>query len=278
MKKKTENNTEKLPDWIIVNFSGGKDSTAMLLRMLELNEHIDEVVCCDVGKEFPAMYRHIDSVRKIVENHNIKFTLLKAEHSFDYMMFEYQNPTAKRLNRNGLGWANSRVRWCTGYLKRDITKRYLVVVRKTHNVIECDGIAADEQLRLERKNQKQSHKRHPLVEWGWTEKDCLNYCYANSFDWEGLYEILDRVSCWCCPLMKLENLRKIRTHFPDLWKELKDMDRRAWNQFRIDYSVDDLDKRFALEDTRIANGLSITNKEFYTELKTILNNGTIQND
>ena len=51
-------------DWIVVSFSGGKDSTAMLLRMIELGEHIDEVVCCDTYKEFPAMYRHIEKVRR----------------------------------------------------------------------------------------------------------------------------------------------------------------------------------------------------------------------
>jgi tRNA(Ile)-lysidine synthase TilS/MesJ len=39
--------------YTVVSFSGGKDSTAMLLKMLELGEPIDEVVCCDTYKEFP---------------------------------------------------------------------------------------------------------------------------------------------------------------------------------------------------------------------------------
>ena len=45
--------------------SGGKDSTAMVLRMIEMGEHIDEVVSCDTYKEFPAMYRHIEKVKKL---------------------------------------------------------------------------------------------------------------------------------------------------------------------------------------------------------------------
>ena len=32
----------------IVNFSGGKDSTAMLLRMLEENMQVDEIIFCNV--------------------------------------------------------------------------------------------------------------------------------------------------------------------------------------------------------------------------------------
>ena len=42
--------------YYVVSFSGGKDSTALLLRLLELNEPIDEVIFCDTYKEFPQMY------------------------------------------------------------------------------------------------------------------------------------------------------------------------------------------------------------------------------
>lgn len=48
----------------IVSFSGGKDSTAMLLMMLEKNMPIDEIIFCDTGKEFPQMYDYIDKVQK----------------------------------------------------------------------------------------------------------------------------------------------------------------------------------------------------------------------
>lgn len=40
----------------IVQFSGGKDSTCMLLMMLEHNMPVDEIIFCDTGKEFPGMY------------------------------------------------------------------------------------------------------------------------------------------------------------------------------------------------------------------------------
>ena len=35
------------PNYYIVSFSGGKDSTAMLLHLLELGEPIDEILFCD---------------------------------------------------------------------------------------------------------------------------------------------------------------------------------------------------------------------------------------
>lgn len=42
--------------YYVVSFSGGKDSTAMLLRLLELGEPINEIIFCDTYKEFPQMY------------------------------------------------------------------------------------------------------------------------------------------------------------------------------------------------------------------------------
>ena len=36
--------------------------------------------------------------------------------------------------------------------------------------------------------------------------------------------IFSRVSCWCCPLQSLEELRKLYRYFPDLWRQLEEWD------------------------------------------------------
>lgn len=262
-----------MQDYIVCNFSGGKDSTAMVLRMIELGEHIDEVVCCDTYKEFPAMYRHIEKVKKIIEEHGIKFTMLRSEKSFDYYMFERK---PKRKNKSfeghsGYSWAGPLSRWCTSKLKVDVINRYFAQLKKQYNLINCIGIAVDEEYRLERQYASKEGYRFPLVEWKWKEERCIQYCKEQGFDWEGLYDIFDRVSCWCCPLQGFEDLRKLRKHFPELWKELHDMDARTWRKFKSEYSVADLEKRFKFEDERLARGESITSREFYRKLKVILN-------
>ena len=260
-----------MKDYIVCNFSGGKDSTAMVLRMIELGEHIDEVVCCDTYKEFPAMYRHIDKVRKIIEEHGIKFTMLRSEKSFDYLMFEHKaKPREGNIQRDGYSWAGPRNRWCTSRLKVDIMEKYFLDLKKKHKIVRCIGIALDEEYRLERQYANKDGFRFPLVEWRWEEKQCIEYCRARGFDWEGLYDIFDRVSCWCCPLQSLEDLRKLRKNFPDLWLELQDMDNRTWRNFKAGWSVTDLEKRFALEDEFTARGESIKSAEFYRKLKVLL--------
>ena len=128
------------------------------------------------------------------------------------------------------------------------------------SLIEYVGIAADETKRIKDKN-------YPLVEWGMTEKDCLSYCYRRGFDWGGLYEIFSRVSCWCCPLQSLEELRKLYRHFPDLWRQLEEWDNSTWRTFLKNYSVRQLAARFDFEDEWQAAGGNIRSRAFYTALR-----------
>ena len=256
------------PEYHVISFSGGKDSTALLLRMLELGLQVDEVVFCDTTKEFTALLRHVDKVQKVVEAAGVKFTRLQAAYSFDYYMFTKPVKSKKTgEERNGLGWPGPLNRWCTGTLKRDVIQKYLTQLKKKYTVVEYVGIAADETKRLEKKNNRKKNHQHPLVEWGWTEKDCLNYCYSKGYDWEGLYQHYKRVSCFCCPLQTLEQLRATRTFYPDLWNKLKTMDSKARLKIKPTYSVADLEVLFDLKDEYEAAGLPTNTKAFYSDYR-----------
>jgi 3'-phosphoadenosine 5'-phosphosulfate sulfotransferase (PAPS reductase)/FAD synthetase len=106
-----------------------------------------------------------------------------------------------------------------------------------------------------------------------TEADCLAYCKARGFDWDGLYDIFHRVSCWCCPLQSFEELRKLRKHFPELWAKLGEWDEKTWRTFLKKYSVKQLDIRFAFEEECLAQGLPIKGKAFFDALNEKLKEG-----
>lgn len=245
------------PNYYIVSFSGGKDSTAMLLHLIELNQQIDEVVFLDTGLEFPDMYVHIERIKKVLEDKEIPFNILRNENGFNYYFQQYS-------------WPSMKVRYCTSYLKTDIIRKHITKLKKDYTVFQYIGIAADETKRLERKNNKTNDKLFPLVDWNWTEEDCLNYCYSLGYDWNGLYTRNKRVSCWCCPLQSLDQLRCLRKYYPELWEQLKNMDNNTRLQFRADYSVEELDKRFNFEEEKLAKGESIKNRQFYIELKEVI--------
>lgn len=156
--------------YVSVSLSGGKDSTAMLLMMLDRGEHIDEIVTVDTGMEFPEMYDHLEKLQKQV---GIPFTVLKAEKSFEYYLKDHELTRGKHAGQHGYGWARMRSRWCTSKLKTSLIDKH--VAQLPGEVTQCIGIAADEKNRVR-------DKRYPLVEYGITEAEALAYCYSRGFD------------------------------------------------------------------------------------------------
>ena len=218
----------------IVSFSGGKDSTALLLMMLERGIKVDYIVCVDTGKEFPQMYEHIKQVEEYIGR---KITVLKYAKSYDYWLGEHIKTRGKNKGKIGYGWATPGARWCTSSKTQLITK-FLKSLGDEYR--EFIGIAYDEAHRCK-------DKVYPLVEWKITEADALKYCYDKGFDWGGLYEHFHRVSCFCCPLKSISELRQLYRHYPAQWQIIKEMDIKAYNKFRADYSIAELEDRFKKE-------------------------------
>ena len=94
-------------------------------------------------------------------------------------------------------------------------------------IIEYVGLAADEIRRIENFRRIRSHsvKIYPLAEWGMSEQDCLDYCYSCGWNWQEngheLYDILDRVSCWCCTNKNQKEIQNIIKYLPEYWDLIK---------------------------------------------------------
>ena len=203
-----------------VSLSGGKDSTCMLLMMIEKQMPIDVVLFADTGMEFPEMYGHLEQLEKHLQRERgLSITILRHPQGFEYLMFEEPKQKAASIaNRKqmgvplcGNGWPGIRVRWCTGQLKTHLIAKEVNQLKAEKNALHYVGIAADEAQRCK-------GDQYPLVEWGITESEALQH--------------------------------------PELWQQLMDMDNRALAQFgqtplgrfKENWTVDQLDKRFAKED------------------------------
>jgi len=223
----------------VVSFSGGKDSTAMLLMMIERGVRVDQVVFCDTTKEFPAIYDHIERVKKMIS----PIRITTAVFDYDYYFSEHMFTKGKRTGERGYGWPFFGSRWCTGEKISALKKAML-----PHST-EFIGIAADEYWRTKKASYKGRDVRFPLVEWGITEAMALAYCQSRGLTFGGLYGKKKRVSCWCCPLQGIGDLRTLHNDFPDLWARLKVMDEKSTKyRFRQDYTLQQLERRFAAEE------------------------------
>jgi len=208
----------------IISLSGGKDSTAMLLMMLEKKSRVDHIVFFDTGWEFPEMYKHIDKLEKYIGRRIVR---LSPRNSFDKLFKKYE-------------FASFNTRWCTRVKVNTINK----FCRKNKPYMQYIGFSYDERQRIK----KTMGYCYPLVDWKVTEDDALKYCIEKGFNWGGLYEKYERVSCWNCPLQNLKDLKALWKYFPEYWQKLLKMQEHSKWQFRKDYTLKELDERFRKEE------------------------------
>ena len=180
----------------IISLSGGKDSTAMLLMMIEKKIKIDHIVFFDTSWDFPEMIKHIDKLEKYIGREIMR---LKSRKSFEKLFAKWGFPSLKG-------------KWCMAE-KRDSINKFC---RKHKPCTQWIGFSYDEAKRIK----KTIGYCYPLVDWKVTEEDALKYCLGKGFDWDGLYELYKRLSCWNCPLQSLNDLKALWRYFPDYWKKL----------------------------------------------------------
>lgn len=227
----------------VASLSGGKDSLAMVLRLMQEKRPITHVVFFDTGMEYQAVYNNIERIKPIVQAYGAEFVWLRPKVNFLMKMLIRPVQSKSGGIHYGYDWCGGACRWQTSE-KISAIKKFIQSIGES---VQYVGIAADEPKRIK----NEDGKTYPLVEWGMTEKDCLQYCYFNGWDWKesgiDLYSILDRVSCWCCANKNNKELQNIYKYLPDYWEMLKGMQSRIDRPYKGNHgkSIFDFDREFA---------------------------------
>lgn len=143
----------------VAAFSGGKDSTALVLRMAELGDPPDELLFTPTGNELPELVGHIQRVSEAVG----RPLVTPPNQSLDFWMGEF----------NAL--PNNRQRWCTRLIKIVPCIAYL---KANPGSVLLVGLRADEEERQGLYGDWAEY-RYPLREWGWGESDVWGYLKAH---------------------------------------------------------------------------------------------------
>lgn len=226
-----------------VSLSFGKDSLAMFFMLLEKGIRIDEVMFYNTGMEFKALYKVRDKMLTFFAREGIVYTELYPKEDFLYKMLDKLVHGRDGSIRYGYSWCGGVCRWAT-------SDKIAALRKHTKDGIDFVGIAYDEPKRIEK--EKRKNKRFPLYEWGITERMALDYCYSKHIYWEEngirLYEILKRVSCYCCRFKNLAELKNIYIYLPEYWQLLKELQIRNRLPFRKNgETIFDLEDRFRKE-------------------------------
>lgn len=116
------------------------------------------------------------------------------------------------------------------------------------------GIAVDEPVRMER-IVNSGNKVSLLEKYGYTEHMALEIC--KKYDLlSPIYEFAPRGGCWFCPNARYAELKHLRTHHPDLWDKLLELENEPdlignmWNTL-TKTRIHDWEERFYWEDQQM---------------------------
>lgn len=167
----------------ILSLSYGKDSLACLGAIEMLGWPLDRIVHAEIWAtdtipaDLPPMVEfkaHADKIIK--ERWGITVEHIKAKRTFEQLFYR-RKQDSKYESRNGniYGWPMVKHPYCNSNLKMEAINRAQKVLQG-QRAIQYVGIAADEPKRFHNLTGK---TKSPLVELGWTELDCMEWCREN---------------------------------------------------------------------------------------------------
>ena len=188
----------------IVALSGGKDSSALALRLRELNPDREYVyVCTPTGDELPEMNLHWKNLERI-----LKSKILIVTHP-DYNTIYDLIDDFKML-------PNFRARFCTRILKIEAIQHFYDLVKPA---IVYVGLRADEEKR--KGNilfDEQIEQKYPMREWGWTIHDVNKYLAKKKIT------IPERTDCAMCFYQRIGEWWNLWKYHPEYFQKISDIE------------------------------------------------------
>ena len=210
-------------------FSGGKDSTAMLIHILENGLPLDEIIYCDVGDWIWESAK--DHIRQVEKKLDVSITIIDISEKLKQGFGKWGFPSF--FNR-----------WCTGE-KREAMKHYLrEKYGERESIVQYIGYCSDEEKRTSKKLYSSYDVAYPLVDADITTEDALQICNDYGFDFGGVYEHHSHFNCWLCPLQRVNELRWIFDNDKEKWDKLRDMQYETDGSYYPNETIFDCEKKF----------------------------------
>ena len=221
----------------IVSWSGGKDSTAMLVRMLELKMPVDRIVFAETFYEFKAMYAFHKTFAGWMGKYypEIEVKTVSTETTWDKWF--HGKVTRGKMKGKTRGWPLS---YFPCWWSREA--KFKPLDKECDGSIRYIGYAADETRRLAgiSMSNADSGYKSPLGEWGWTEKDCLDYLESKDLAVQ-LHRDFNRTGCFHCPKQPFKSLMIMCEKYPEEWTRTKEIDASNPSTFNPKYTLKDVE-------------------------------------
>lgn len=188
-----------------VAFSGGKDSTALALRLHELGEDFT-LLFTPTGNELPDLRAHIDRIVALTEKPLVE----PPNRSLAFWIEEFK------------ALPNHRQRWCTRLIKIEPCIRHLEAHPGSTLSV---GLRADEGEREGLYGDYATY-RYPLREWGWDLPAVRLYLKGRGI------EVPKRTDCAFCYGQRIVEWRNLWRDYPALYAEAERIEAETGRTFR----------------------------------------------
>lgn len=230
----------------VLSLSYGKDSLACLGAIEELGWPLDRIIHAEVWAtdtiqaDLPPMVEFKEKADAIIKSRwGIDVEHVRARTTYEQAFYRVRRQTAKHRPGMIYGWPYIKGAWCNS----DVKMQPLDKIERG-NIVYI-GIAADEPGRFHNISET---KLSPLVEAGWTEEQCRQWCEESGL-LSPIYTTATRGGCWFCHNQGVKQLRNLRKNYPQYWEIMLKWDKDSPVSFHPDgHTVHDFDKRFQLED------------------------------
>lgn len=186
-----------------VSYSGGKDSLATLLLVLEAGFRPD-LLFINTGLELPET---VENVEKVVKEYDLKLVSFNAGDAF-YRALEYFGPPAKDF------------RWCCKICKLGPAAR-LINKEYPNGLLSFIGQRQYESRQRKEKGRKWINPWVPNQKGvspiqRWNALTVWLYLFLRDAPYNPWYERgLERIGCWLCPASSVADLNRIRDGYKD---------------------------------------------------------------
>lgn len=237
----------------IASCSFGKDSLAAIIVAEMHGIHIGEAVYCrimfddEISAELPEHEDFIyqTAIPTLEKRYGIKTTIVKAQETYCSRFYRKYQRGVKAGEIYGFPMRCAA--WCNSVLK---TRPLDAWKKKAGEHVSVVGIAADETKRIERKIA--NGKFLPLVEFGVKESTAFDICRENGLLSPAYNGGRERLGCWFCHNQRINELRRLRKEYPNLWGRLMELDAISPCRFTQRATLHDFDKRFLQENTQMS--------------------------
>lgn len=226
----------------VVALSGGKDSTAMALRLAEVEPREYTYVCTPTGDELPEMFDHWRGLSEMLGR----------------PIIPVMGGTLSGLVSHYNVLPNWRQRWCTRQLKIEPYAKWLIAQQLNHaEIVSYVGLRADES---EREGGDYARipgvtSRFPMREWGWEISDVLEYLADKRIS------IPRRTDCARCFFQTLGQWWDLWKQHPEVWADAEREEAETRHTYRSPgrdtWPAALVDLRREFENGRIPGGADV---------------------